>query len=58
MDGKMTQVKHNNRYEPLFDEPECYIYHNYGHKAIDYRLRNYEPDLNSPTENVKVWKKK
>jgi hypothetical protein len=58
MDGKRTQVKHNNRYDPLFDEPECYICHNYGHKFVDYLLRNYEPDLNSPAENVKVWKKK
>jgi hypothetical protein len=58
MDGKMTQVKHNNRYDPLLDEPECYICHNYGHKYVDCRLRNYEPDLNSPAENVKVWKKK
>jgi hypothetical protein len=58
MDGKMTQVKHNNRYDPLFDEPKCYICHNYGHKSVDCRLMNYEPDLNSPAENVKVWKKK
>jgi hypothetical protein len=58
MDGKQTQVKHNNRYDPLFDEPECYIFHNYGHKSVDCRLRNYESDLNSPAENVKVWKKK
>jgi hypothetical protein len=58
MDGKRTQVKHNNRYDPLFDEPECYIYHNYGHKFVDCHLRNYEPNLNSPAENVMVWKKK
>jgi transposase InsO family protein len=58
MDGKRTQVKHNNCYDPLFDKPECYIYHNYGHKSVDCHLRNYEPDLNSPAENVKVWKKK
>jgi hypothetical protein len=58
MDGKRTHVKHNNHYDPLFDELECYICHNYGHKSIDCRLRNYEPYLNSPAENVKVWKKK
>jgi hypothetical protein len=58
MDGKRTQVKHNNCYDPLFNEPECYICHNYGHKYVDCSLRNYEPDLNSPAENVKVWKKK
>jgi hypothetical protein len=32
--------------------------HNFGHKSIDYRLRNYEPDSKSPVENVKFWKKK
>jgi hypothetical protein len=58
MVGKMTQVKHNNHYDPLFNEPECYTYHNYGHKDADCRLRNYEPDLNPSAENVKVWKKK
>jgi hypothetical protein len=58
MDGKRTQVKHNNCYDTLFNEPECYICHNYGHKSVDFRLRNYEPDLNSSAENVKVWKKK
>jgi hypothetical protein len=58
MDGKMTQVKHKNHYDPLFSEPECYTCHNYGHKAADYRLRNYKPDLNPSVVNVKVWKKK
>jgi hypothetical protein len=58
MDGKRTQVNHNNHYDPLFNEPEYYICHNYGHKSVDCRLRNYEPDLNSPAENFKVWKKK
>jgi hypothetical protein len=37
---------------------ECYICHNYGHKSIDCRLREYEPDSKYPTENVKFWKKK
>jgi hypothetical protein len=38
MVGKRTQVKHNNSYEHnnlydlLFSEPECYICHNYGIK--------------------------
>jgi hypothetical protein len=48
----------HNHYDPLFDEPKCYICHNYGHRSVDCLLRNYEPDLNSPAENVKVWKKK
>jgi hypothetical protein len=58
MDEKRAQVKHNNRYDPLLNEPKCYICHNYGHKVVDCFLRNYEPDLNSPAKNVKVWKKK
>jgi hypothetical protein len=58
MAGKMTQVKHNNRFDSLINEPKYYICHNYGHKAVDCRLKNYESDLNSSTENVKVWKKK
>jgi hypothetical protein len=41
MIGRRTQVKHNNRYvhnnryDLLFSEPECYNCHNYGHKAAD-----------------------
>jgi hypothetical protein len=58
MAGKRMQVKHNNSYDLLFSEPECYICHNYGHKAVDCRLRNYKRDWIPTTENVKVWKKK
>jgi hypothetical protein len=64
MTGRRTQVKHNNnykhnnRYDLLFSEPECYNYHNYGHKSADYHLKNYKSDLIPTTENVKVWKKK
>jgi hypothetical protein len=64
MTGRRTQVKrnnnykHSNRYDLLFSEPECYICHNYGHKAADCHLKNYKSDLIPTTENVKVWKKK
>jgi hypothetical protein len=58
MVGKRTQVKHNNRYDPLFNESKCHICHNYGHKVVHCHLKNYEPDLNPSTENVKVWKKR
>jgi hypothetical protein len=64
MTGRRIQVRHNNnyehnnRYDLLFSEPECYICHNYGHKATDCHLKNYNPDRNSTAENVKVWKKK
>jgi hypothetical protein len=42
----------------LFSEPECYLFHNYGHKDAHCCLRNYKPDLIPTVENVKVWKKK
>jgi hypothetical protein len=58
MAEKRTQFKHNNHYDPLFNELECYTWHNFGHKAADCRLRNYELDLNPSVENVKVWKMK
>ena len=58
MAGKRTHVKHNNRFDSLINEPECYICHNYGHKAVDCRLNNYKSYLNSFTEIVKVWKNK
>jgi hypothetical protein len=48
----------NNNFDLLNNAIECYICHNYGHKSVDRRLRNYEPDLNSPAGNVMVWKKK
>jgi hypothetical protein len=57
MVGKKMQTKHNNRYDPLFNEPECYIYHNYGHKDENCCLKNYKPDSNHKDENFKVSKK-
>jgi hypothetical protein len=58
MAGKRTQVKHKNHYDLLFSEPECYIYHNYGHKALDCRLRNFKSESNLTAKNFKIWKKK
>jgi hypothetical protein len=57
MAGKKMQIKNNNHYDPLLNEPICYIFHNYQHKATDYRLNNYKSDSNHRVENVKVWKK-
>jgi hypothetical protein len=48
----------NNKFDLLNNEVECYTCHNFGHKSIECRLRNYEPDSKSPAENVKFWKKK
>jgi hypothetical protein len=58
MAQKRTQFKHNNHFDSLINEPEFYIYHNYGHKVVDCRLKKYKSDLNSSFENFKVWKKK
>ena len=52
--GRRTQEKHNNRYELLFSEPECYICHDYGHKATNCHLKKYNPDQSLTVENVKV----
>jgi hypothetical protein len=57
MARKRTQITHINCYDPLFNEPQCYICHNYGHKAVDCPLKNYKLDSNHRAENVKVWKK-
>jgi hypothetical protein len=57
MARKRMQITHKNCYDPLFNESECYIFHNYGHKATDYRLKNYKTDSNHRDENVKFWKK-
>jgi hypothetical protein len=53
-----NSYEHNNHYDLLFSELECYNCHNYGHKATDCHLRKYNPDLIPTAENVNVWKKK
>jgi hypothetical protein len=64
MTGRRTQEKHNNgyehnnRYDILYSEPECYICQNYGHKATNCHLKKCNPDRNLTDENVKIWKKK
>jgi hypothetical protein len=54
----MSRQRCTNKFDLLKNEIECYICHNFGHKSIDCRLREYEPDSKSPAENVKFWKKK
>jgi hypothetical protein len=54
----MSRQHCNNKFDLLNNEIECYTHHNFVHKSIDCRLRNYEPDSKSPAENVKFWKKK
>jgi hypothetical protein len=52
-----NSYEHNNHYDVLFSEPECYNCHNYGDKAPECRLRNYKLDLSPTAEYLKVWKK-
>jgi hypothetical protein len=54
----MSRQHCNNHFDLLNNEIECYICHNYGHKYVDCRLKNYEQYLNFPTKNVKFWKRK
>ena len=44
----------NNKFDLLNNEVECYTCHNFGHKSIDCRLRNYEPNSKSPTEKCQA----
>ena len=32
--------RHTNPFDLLYNEPECYICHNYGHKALECHLKN------------------
>jgi hypothetical protein len=54
----MSGQRCTNNFDMLNNEIECYICHNYGHKSIDFYLKEYEPDSKSPAENVKFWNKK
>jgi hypothetical protein len=54
----MSRKRCTNKFYLLNNEIECYICHNYGHKSIEFRLREYEPESKSPSKNVKFWKKK
>jgi hypothetical protein len=54
----MSRQLCNNKFDLLNNEIEFFTCHNFGHKSIECRLRNYEPDSKSPAENVNFWKKK
>jgi hypothetical protein len=54
----MSRQRCTNKFDLLNNEIEGYICYNYGHKSIDCRLSEYEPDLKCLAENVKFWKKK
>ena len=49
-----------NLFDLLYNEPECYICHNFGHKDSNCHLKDYkiDPRVNCFAESDKVWKKK
>lgn len=55
-----THDRNVNSFDLLYDEPECYICHNFGHKAAKCYLKNYKSDsrVNCSVEKEKVWRKK
>jgi hypothetical protein len=48
----MSRQHSNNYFDPFYNELECYICHNFGHKALYCHLKNYkvDPRINSSTE--------
>ena len=49
-----------NTFDLLYNEPECYICHNYGHKASECNLKNHitYSKVTCLVETAKVWRKK
>ena len=39
---RRTHDRHINSFDLLYDEPECYVCHNFGHKDSDCHLNNYK----------------
>ena len=56
----ITHDRYNNSFDLLYNEPECYVCHNFGHKASNFHLKDYkiDPRVNYFAESAKVWKKK
>ena len=56
----ITHDRYNNSFDLLYNDPECYVCHNFGHKASNYHMKDYkiDPRVNYSTESDKVWKKK
>ena len=38
--NERTHNIHNNPFDLLYNESECYICHNYGHKTLECHLKN------------------
>ena len=57
---RRAHARNINSFELLYNMPECYICHNFGHKATKCYLKNYESDsrVDYSVKKAKVWKKK
>ena len=55
-----TRDRHINSFLLLYNEPECYVYNNFGHKASELHLMNCKIDLrmSHPAGSAKFSKKK
>jgi hypothetical protein len=56
----MSRQRCNNHFDLLNNEIECYNYHNFGHKAANFHLKNYkaDPRIKLFARNASTWKKK
>jgi len=56
----ITHDRYYKSFDLLYNEPECYVCHNFGHKASNCHLKDYktDPRVNYSAESAKVWKKK
>ncbi len=56
---RRIQDRNVNPFECLYNELECYVCHNFGHKALECYLNNYKTysRVNYSYER-KMWKKK
>ena len=57
---RITHDRNNSSFDLLYNEPKCYVCHNFGHKASKCHLKDYktDPRVNYSVESDKVWKKK
>ena len=56
---RRTQNRNTNPFDLLYNETECYICHNFGHKATECNLKENktEPKMKYTAER-NVWRKK
>jgi hypothetical protein len=56
----MSRQSCTNHFDLLNNELEFYNFHNFGHKATNYHLKNYkaDPSIKPLARNASTWKKK